>query len=175
VVDFVGTRLVEKTQRKKRQKRKNSVEPSQTPFAQRIITHPSDMLWQYRNLLYQQTRLCDGIEVTALVDQLCGQIPPHLDSIATRQQLQEALVAGILPRVVNPSHDYATVIANLHNFTPHTQHFHIAQLRLALTPVWLPLPMGVSLGNVARCPSYRRMSSYTKRYGLPMTSTNNKS
>ena len=103
-------------------------------FAQRIITHQRDILWQYRNLLHQQTRLCDGIEVTALIDWLCVQIPAHLDSSATRQQLQQALIAGILPRVVNPSHDYATVIANLQNFTPHTQHFHIAQLRLALTP-----------------------------------------
>ncbi len=104
------------------------------PFAQRIITHPSDVLWQSLNLLHTQTPCRDGIEVTARIDQLCGNIPPHFDSIATRQQLQDALVRGIQPYVMNPTQDYATVIANLRNFSTHTQQFHIAQLRLALTP-----------------------------------------
>ena len=103
-------------------------------FDQRIITHQRDVLWHYRNLLHAQPLLSNGIEVSACIDQLCGQIPPQFDSIATRQQLHADLVRGILPYVVNPQQDYATVIANLHNNTPHTQQFQIAQLRLALTP-----------------------------------------
>jgi hypothetical protein len=106
----------------------------QAPFAQRIMTHQSDVLWHYRNLLHAQPLLSNGIEVSACIDQLCGQIPPQLDSIATRQQLHADLVGGILPYVMNPQQDYATVITNLKNSTPHTQQFQIAQLQLALTP-----------------------------------------
>jgi lantibiotic modifying enzyme len=84
--------------------------------------------------LHQQTKLCDGVAVTAQIDQLCGSIPAHLDSIAVRQQIYDALVQGIQPFVVNPSNDYATVITNLRNFTPQTQQFQLAQITLALTP-----------------------------------------
>lgn len=103
-------------------------------FPQRIMTHPHHTLWKYYDLLHRQTQLNQGIVVTAQIDQLCALIPPHLDSIMVRQHIHDALVQGTLPFVVNPSHDYATVIAKLHNFTVHTQQFHIAQIKLALTP-----------------------------------------
>lgn len=105
-----------------------------TGFGQRVITHQSDVLWQYRNLLHKHTQYSDGIQVTACIDQLCGSILPQHDSLAVRQHLQAALVAGRQPYVMHPSHDYATVIVNLHEFTPHTQQFQLAQLQLALTP-----------------------------------------